>query len=81
MIMKMQYGTVRQFCEMYGIDQVFMTGFLSGADTTVRYTNGDTITPTRLEEMLNLPFSPNAENLKDKNLLMKVEFDEIPSCC
>ncbi len=79
LIIKMQYGTVDKFCEMHEIDQMYMTAYLSGADSTVRHTNGDAVTPTRLEEILNLPFSPDADQLKDKNLLIKVSFDEIPA--
>lgn len=79
MIIKMQYGTVNHFCELYDIDELFFVAYLSGADGQIKYKNGDAITPKRLEEMLNLPFSPDAEGLKDKNLLVRVEYDEIPS--
>lgn len=79
MIIKMQYGTVTHFCELYDLDELFFTAYLSGADGQIKYKNGDTVTPKRLDELLNLPFSPDAEGLKDKNLLIKVEYDEIPS--
>lgn len=79
MIIKMQYGSVDQFCELYEIDTLFLTAYLSGADGPIKYKNGNILTPTRLEELLNLPFSPDAENLKDKNLLIKVDYDEIPA--
>ena len=79
MIVKMQYGTVDHFCELYEIDKVLFTAYLSGTDAQIKYTNGNTVTPTRLEEILNLPFSPDAYGLKDKNLLIKVEYDEIPA--
>ncbi len=79
LIIKMQYGTVDEFCRIYEIDKFLMTAYLSGTDATIRYINGNVITPTRLEELLNLPFSPDTENLKGKNLLMKVEYDEIPA--
>ena len=78
-IIKMQYGTVKNFCNLNDIDMLFMTAFLSGADAEIKYKNGNTVTPTRLEEILNLPFSPNAESLKDKNLLVKIEYDDIPA--
>lgn len=79
LVIKMQYGTVDSFCDLYEIDMFFMTAFLSGADTELKYRNGNVISPTRLEELLNLPFTPDAESLKDKNLLIKVAYDEIPA--
>ena len=78
LIIQMQYGSVNSLCDLYGIDKVLLTAYLSGTEATVRYTNGNIITPTRLEDMLNLPFSPDADNLKNKNLLVKVSYDEIP---
>ena len=78
LIIKIQYGTVNHFCELHDIDELFFTAYLSGADGPIKHKNGDKITPKRLEEMLNLPFSPNAETLKDKNLLIRVDYDEIP---
>ena len=79
LIIKMQYGSVDHFCDLFGIDRFMMTAYLSGTEATPKYVNGDSITPTRLVEMLNLPFSPDAESLKDKNLLTKVDYDEIPA--
>lgn len=79
LIIKMQYGTVDYFCELYSIDTFLMTSFLSGAETQLKYSNGNVLTPKRLEELLNLPFTPDAEGLKDKNLLIKVDYDEIPA--
>ena len=78
LIVKMQYGTVDSFCDAFGIDKFLFIAYLSGTDAVVKYINGDAVTPTRIEELLNLPFSPNADSLKDKNLLLRVEYDEIP---
>lgn len=79
LIIKIQYGTVDKFCNLYEIDRTLMTAFLSGTNATIKYTNGNTVTPTRLEELLNLPFSPSADTLKDKNLLIRVNYEEIPA--
>lgn len=78
LIVKMQYGNVDAFCDAFKIDKFLFTAYLSGTDAQIKYTNGNMVTPTRLEELLNLPFSPDAESLKDKNLLIKVDYDEIP---
>ena len=37
MIIKMQYGTVTHFCELYDIDELFFTAYLSGADGQIKY--------------------------------------------
>lgn len=79
LIIVMQYGSEANFCEKYEIDRLLLKAYLSGAATTMKYLNGDILTPVRLEKLLNLPFSPNAETLKDKNLLIKVEYDDIPA--
>ena len=79
LIIKIQYGTVDEFCKLFEIDKFLMVAYLSGTDAIVKYTNGNAVTPKRLEELLNLPFTPDAEVLKDKNLLIKVEYDEIPA--
>lgn len=79
MVIKAQYGTVSQFCEQHEIDKTLLTAYLSGTDAEVKYLNGNAVTPTRLEELLNLPFSPDADGLKDKNLLVKVSYDDIPA--
>lgn len=78
LVIKMQFDTVDRFCELYEIDKFLLTAYLSGANTEVKYTNGNTVTPSRLEELLNLPFSLNADGLKDKNLLIKVNYEDIP---
>jgi len=77
-IIKMQYGTVDNFCEKYEIDRFLLVAYLSGTDAPIKYLNGNTITPTRFEELLNLPFIPSEEALKDRNLFVKVNYDDIP---
>lgn len=79
LIAAMQYGSVNNFCRQYDIDSQLLMSYFSGADTQMKYANGNFLTPTRLMELLNLPFIPNAETLKDKNLLVKVEYNEIPA--
>lgn len=79
LIIKMQFGNIDKFCEMYDIDKFLMTAYLSGTKADVRYNNGNKLTPSRLEELLNLPFNVNAEELKNKNLLIEVNYDDIPS--
>ena len=78
LIIQMQYGSVGNFCEVHSIDGNTLTGFLSGASSALRYTNGDQLTPSRLVELLDLPLSPDEDGLKDKNLLVRVKYDEIP---
>lgn len=79
LIIAMQYGSVSNFCQQFNIEQRLLMSYLSGADTQMKYLNGDVLTPTRLVELLNLPFAPNADTLKDGNLLIKVEYDDIPA--
>ena len=78
-IIQMQYGSIDNFCNCYNINKTLLTAYLSGLGTPVKYLNGDSLTPTRLAELLNLPFSPDAEELKDKKLLVKVDYDDIPT--
>ena len=78
-IIDIQYGSMDNFCDACEINKTLMTAYLSGLPTTIQYTNGNTLTPTRLAEILNLPFSPDAEKLKEKNLLVKVDYEDIPS--
>lgn len=79
LVIKMQFGSIKDFCELFDIDQLFMTAYISGADTQIRYKNGNTLSPSRLEELLNLPFTPNADSLKDKCLLIPVDYNDIPA--
>ena len=79
MIIEMQYGSVDNFCDDYEINKLTLMAFLTGAGSVIQYNNGNELTPTRLTEILNLPFEPNAEMLLDKNLLVKVSYEEIPS--
>ena len=78
LIIKIQYGSVDHFCALFEIDKTLLTAYLSGSNAEIKYVNGNAITPTRLGEILNLPFTPDAEGLKERNLLVKVEYDEIP---
>lgn len=78
MIIMMQFGSIDQFCTQNRINKFLLSAFLLGTDAVIKYTNGNTVTPKRLEELLNLPFSPNADTLKDKNLLVKVNYEDIP---
>lgn len=79
MIIEMQYGSITEFCAVNDINPQSLTAFLAGASSNVLYQNGNTLSPTRLTEILNIPFDPDAEGLKDRNLLVKVDYEEIPS--
>lgn len=79
LIIKMQYGSIATFCDAFDIDKFFLTTYLSGAGNEIKYCNGNTISPTRLEKILNIPFSIDAEGLENKNLLVKVNYDDIPA--
>lgn len=81
MIIEMQYGNITNFCEFSNLNQIQLNLYLTGLDSKLSYNNGNILTPTRLCELLNLPFKPTAENLKDKNLLIKVNYDDIPTKC
>lgn len=79
LIIDIQYGSVSNFCHQFNIEQRLLMSYLSGADTQMKYINGNVLTPTRLENLVNLPFLPSADTLKDGNLLIKVKYDDIPA--
>lgn len=72
------YGSRVNFCKMNMIQKKSLDNYLSGETNYLLYENGDKLTPSRLDEVLNLPLQIEAKILKNSELLTKVDYDSIP---
>lgn len=79
LIIRIQFGNVTSFCNYNNVNCLSMNAYLAGNNIKIKYNNGDEITPRRLLELLNLPFMPDAQSLKNNKLMVRVNYDEIPS--
>ena len=77
-LIETQYGSIHDFCDTYEIDERFATSYFAGISNSIQYKNGNTLTPTRLEEMLNITIDTSEDGLKEKNLLIKIKYEDIP---
>ena len=77
-IIKATYQSLTNFCNLYDIDPLLLKAYFIGSTERISYKNGNEITPTRLNELANIPFIVNEENLKDKNLFVEVRYEDIP---
>lgn len=77
-LIEIQYGSLSNFCNIHSIHEQFLIAFLSGVDNHPIYKNGDELTLTRLSKLLNIQTDESEDGLKDKNLLKKVFYKDIP---
>ncbi len=77
-LIEIQYGSVSKFCNIHSINEQFLISFLSGIENKPIYKNGDLLTMTRLSELLKIEINDSEDGLKDKNLMRKVSFYDIP---
>lgn len=77
-LIEIQYGSISNFCKIHSINEKYLSAFLMGVDNSPIYLNGDKLTMTRISELLDVQINESEEGLKDKNLLKKVHYKDIP---
>lgn len=77
-LIEIQYTNVKEFCSMHGIEYRSLLSYLNGAKPQARYENGDVLPPTRLEELLNLPYKINEQTFLNTFIMQKIEYKDIP---